>query len=233
MLVVLAAATAAIPAAADERPPEPSGGARGAPTTAQERSSEAQAKTQATPSAHATPPLRFAIDDVDPGLEVRVVPRSERVSQGTGVASCTQDCELKLQKGAYTLIAIRGDEQNTQEVDLTSSQVLRVGKMDGVARTMGTAMGITGIVVGALGAFVTVAMIAAPPPAPDGDEDTQAKMGVFFLGLGGLVVGTGLAIGGFAIAASNHAPSIDLRPMPMSRPPAGAAGANISLSRQF
>jgi hypothetical protein len=37
------------------------------------------------------------------------------------------------------LIAIRADEQNTQEVELTSSQVLRVGKMDGVARTMGTA----------------------------------------------------------------------------------------------
>jgi hypothetical protein len=177
--------------------------------------------------------VRFAIDELDPGLEVRVVPRSERVPEATGVASCTQDCELKLQKGTYTLIAIRGDEHNTQEVELTSSQVLRVGKMDGVARTMGTAMGITGIIVGALGAFVAVAVLAKPPPPPDSDEVSPGRAGVFWMGIAGVAAGTGLAIGGFSLAAANHAPSMDLRPMPFTRPPPGGAGAHISLSGKF
>jgi hypothetical protein len=214
-LLVLAAVTAAIPAAAQERSAEPP--------------EEAHAAT----SADVARPVRLAIHGLTPGAEVRVVPKSDRLPEGTGVASCTQDGELELQKGTYTLIAIRGAERNTQEVELTSSQVVRIGETHGVARTMGIAMGITGVILGALGGFVTVAILAAPAPPPDSDEDTQAKMGVFMLGLAGLAAGTGLAIGGFALAAANHAPSIDLRPMPLSRPPPGRAGANISLSGKF
>jgi hypothetical protein len=35
------------------------------------------------------------------------------------------------------------------------------------------------------------------------------------------------------LAAANHAPSMDLRPMPLTRPPPGGAGAHISLSGKF
>jgi hypothetical protein len=177
--------------------------------------------------------VRFAIEGLDPGIEVRVVSKSERVPEGARAATCTQDCELKLQEGMYTLVATRGDEQRTEEVELTSSQVLRVGKLDGVARTAGTVMGITGIILGALGAFVTVAVLAAPPYPSGSDEQSPGRAGVFMVGLAGLAAGTGLAIGGFSLAAANHAPSMDLRPMPFTRPPPGGAGAHISLSGKF
>jgi hypothetical protein len=76
VLVVLVAATAALPAAAEEGP------------------SEAKAKAHAAPSTDETRQVRFAVDELDPGLEVRVVPRAQHVPEGAGVASCTQDCEL-------------------------------------------------------------------------------------------------------------------------------------------
>jgi hypothetical protein len=177
--------------------------------------------------------VRFAIDGLDPGVEVRVVSRSERAPEGTRAASCTQDCELKLQKGAYTLVASRGDEQRTKEVELTSSQILKVGEWDGAVRTMGTVMGITGIVIGAIGAFVTVGVLATPSPGPGDDEAAPGRAGVFMMGLAGLAAGTGLAVGGFSLAAENRAPSMDLQRMPMTRPPAGGAGAGVSLSGKF
>ncbi|HMJ13376.1 MAG TPA: hypothetical protein VK524_18285 [Polyangiaceae bacterium] len=175
----------------------------------------------------------MAIDGLSPGLQVRVVPRSEGVPERVATASCTEDCELKLQKGAYTLIASRGDEHRTKEVELTSPQMLRVGKWDGVARTTGTVMGITGIIMGAIGALITVAYVAAPPLAPGEEDLGNNRALVLWAGIGSLAVGTGLTIGGFSLAAGNRAPSMGLFPMPTTRPPAGGAGAGLSLSRTF
>ncbi|HMI86598.1 MAG TPA: hypothetical protein VK550_21040 [Polyangiaceae bacterium] len=177
--------------------------------------------------------MRFAIDGLRPGLQVRVVPRSERAPEGVSPTSCTQDCELKLQKGAYTLIASRGDDHRTKDVELTSSQMLRVGKLDGVARAAGTVMGITGIIVGAIGAFITVAYVASPPLGPDDEDLGNSRAVVLWAGIAGLAVGTGLTIGGFSLAAGNRAPSMSLFPMPTTRPPAAGAGAAISLTGKF
>jgi hypothetical protein len=215
-LLLLAAATAAIPAAAQERTPELRGEAQG------------------TPSAGATRPVRLAIDGLTPGLQVRVEPRSERVPEGAAKAAvCAEDCELELQKGTYTLIASRGDEHRTKEVELTSSQLLRVGQWDGVARTTGIVMGITGLIVGAIGAFITVGSFVAPSPGPDDEDLDNTGTKVLFAGMAGLAAGTGLAIGGFSLAAGNRAPSMDLERMPTSRPPAPGAGAGISLGGKF
>jgi hypothetical protein len=214
-LLALAAATIAIPAAAQERPREP------------------PAEAQRTPSADATRPVRFAIQGLTPGLQVCVVPQPERAPEIASSASCTEDCVLKLQKGAYTLIASRGDDQRTKDVELRSSQVLILGRSDGISRTFGTVMGITGIVVGALGAFVAGAVLAAPAYAPEDDEAPPGRAGVFGMGLLGLAAGTGLAIVGFSFAAANRAPSMDLEQMAKARPPASGAVAGISLSGKF
>jgi hypothetical protein len=175
--------------------------------------------------------VRLAIDGLSPGSEVRVVAKSEQVPERTEAASCSQDCELKLPKGTYMLIASRGDEHRTREVELTSSQVLTVGLWDGGARTAGTVLGITGVIVGAIGAFLSVAALAAPAYPPGSDEASPGRGGVFAMGLLGVAAGTGIAFAGFSLAAANRAPSMDLERMPMSRTP--AAGANISLSGKF
>ena len=231
--LVLAAATAAIPAAAQERAPEPPGEAQAAPPGSQQRPSEPPAEAQGTPLTDATRQVRLAIDGLSPGLQVRVVSRSEHAPEGARAASCTQDCELELPKGAYTLIASRGDEHRTKEVELTSPQVLRAGKLDGVARTAGTVMGITGIIVGASGAVITVASFVRPSPGPDDEDLDNSGAVVAVAGVAGFAGGIGLAIGGFSLAAGNRAPSMSLFPMPTTRPPAGGAGTGISLTRKF
>jgi hypothetical protein len=224
----------AIPAAAQDRPPEPRGEAQGAPFVAQQRVSEPPAEAQATPSAGATHPVKFAIDGLSPGLQVRIVPGSERGPDGAAKPTvCTEDCELELQKGTYTLIASRGDEHRTKEIALTSSQILKVGQWDGVARTTGIVMGITGILVGAVGAFITVGSYLTPSPGPDDEDLDNTGTVVALAGMAGLAVGTGLAIGGFSLAAANRAPSMDLERMPTTRLPAPGAGAGISLSGKF
>jgi hypothetical protein len=214
-LLALAAATIAIPAAAQDRPTEP------------------PAQAQGTPSADATRPVSFAIQGLSSGSQVRVVPKPERAPEGASSASCTEDCVLKLQKGSYTLIASRADDHRTKDVEITSSQVLILGRSDGISRTFGTAMGITGIVVGALGAFVMGAVIAAPAYPPESDEAPPGRGGVFGMGVLGLAAGTGLAILGFSFAAANRAPSMDLEQMAKARPPASGAVAGISLSGKF
>jgi hypothetical protein len=212
-LLVLAAATAAIPAAAEEQPAGPRGEAR-----------------SARPAI--TDPVRLAIGGLKSGQQVRVVWRPERVSEWAVAASCTEDCELKLKKGAYTLIASRGDDHRSKQVELTSSQILKMGQWDGGIRAFGTVMGITGIVVGAMGAFITVASIVSPSPGPDDEDLDNSGTLVALLGVAGLAAGTGLMIGGFSLAAKNRAPSMDLERMPTTHPPAGGA-AGISLSGKF
>jgi hypothetical protein len=88
--------------------------------------------------------VKLAIDGLAPGLQVRVVPRSERLPEGARAAACTEDCELELPKGTYTLVASRGDDHRTEEIELTSPQLLRVGQWDGKIRTTGIAMGLPG-----------------------------------------------------------------------------------------
>ena len=209
-LIVLSAMTAAVPALAEERPAEPPAG------------------THDAPSAQATPPLRLAFDGISPGSEVRVVSKSEGAP---ATASCSQDCELKLQKGEYTVIAIRGEYQRTKEVDLSSSQVVKVGAWDGAVRTTGTVVGITGVVVGALGVLATVAMYMRRPDPPDSDP-APGHTAAGALPVVGMILGSVLAFGGFSLAASNRAPSMDLQRMPTTYPPP-STGAGISLGGKF
>jgi hypothetical protein len=177
--------------------------------------------------------VSFAIQGLSAGLQVRVVPKPERAPQSASPASCTEDCVLELQKGSYTVIASRGDDHREKDVELRSSQVLILGRSDGTSRTFGTVMGITGIVVGALGAFVAGAILAAPADPPDSDEAPPGRGGVFGMGVLGLAAGTGLAILGFSFAAANRAPSMDLEQMAKAPPPARGAVAGISLSGKF
>jgi hypothetical protein len=214
-LLVFAMTTAAIPATAQERPPEP------------------PAEAQRTPSTNASRPVRFAIQGLSSGLQVRVVPKPEGAPESASTASCAEDCVLKLLKGSYTLIASRGDDHRTKEVELTSSQVLILGRSDGISRTFGTVIGITGLVVGALGAFVAGAVLAAPADPPGSDEAPPGRGGVFAMGILGLAAGTGLAVVGFSFAAANRAPSMDLEQMAKARPPASGAVGGISLSGKF
>jgi hypothetical protein len=95
-------------------------------------------------------------------------------------------------------------------------------------------LGITGIVIGALGGFMTVASVASSDAAgPDSStDDGAARAGIFFLGLVGLFGGSGLALGGFSLAANNRSPSMDLQPMP-SMAPSPAARAGISFGGKF
>jgi hypothetical protein len=75
--------------------------------------------------------------------------------------------------------------------------------------------------------------LATPPPGPE-DEDLDNSGAIIGLaGVAGLVGGTGLAIGGFSLAAANRAPSMELQRMPTTRPPPRGAGAGISLGGKF
>jgi hypothetical protein len=220
-LIVLATTATAIPAGAEEQTPVPA----------------AEPPAAAAPAHLAKPlrPVRLAIDGIPDGVQVRVVTRTEDDTEaGRDAATCTQDCELSLPKGSYTLVASRGAEQRAKEVDLTSSQVATVGRWDHAGRTMGTVLGVTGIVVGALGALITGAFLAEPAPPPGGDEDTEAKMTVLWLGILGLAGGTGMAIGGFSMVSSNRAPSLEVDRMPASRPsPPPSAATGLSLGGKF
>jgi hypothetical protein len=214
-LLILAAATVAFPAPAQERPTEPA------------------AQSQSTPSAKAPRPVRFAVQGLSSGLQVRVVPKPERAPEGASTASCAEDCILELQKGSYTVIASRGDDHRAKDVELRSSQVLMLGKSDGISRTVGTVMGITGIVVGALGALVAGAVLAAPDYPPESDEAPPGRGGVFAMGVLGIAAGTGLAVLGFSFAAANRAPSMDLEQMAKARLPARGPVAGVSVGGTF
>jgi hypothetical protein len=204
------------------------------PAAAQQPSSEPAAQAQGTSRTVATRPLRLAIKGLTPGSEVRVVSRSvETPGASQPAASCSQDCELELQKGEYTLIASRGDDQRTKEVELTSSQILKVGEWDGRVRTFGTILGITGIVVGTLSTLVTVAMAMSSGGSAGGDASTDSTPGILLIAPAGIVVGLGLTIGGFSLAAANRAPSMGLDRMPMTYPPPGSPAACLSWSGQF
>jgi hypothetical protein len=129
------------------------------------------------------------------------------------------------------LIASRGDDRRTKEVELTSSQILKVGEWDGAVRTMGTVMAIAGIIVGAMGAYITVGYFAAP--SGRGEELDASRTMLLFAGFAGLGAGAGLTLGGFSLTAANRAPSMDLHRMPSTHPPARATDAHISLSGKF
>jgi hypothetical protein len=220
-LILFATTAIALPAAAEEQTPVPA--------------VEAKAAAAPPPLAKTLTPVRLAIDGIPDGVQVRVVTRPEDDTQaGQDAAACTHDCELNLPKGSYTLVASRGAEQRTKEVDLTSSQVATVGRWDHAGRTMGTVLVVTGIAAGALGALITGAFVAEPAPPPGGDEDTAAKMTVLWLGVLGLAGGTGMVIGGFSMVSSNRAPSLEIDRMPSSRlspPPSAATG--LSLGGRF
>jgi hypothetical protein len=216
-LVMLAAITAAIPAAAQERAPEPPVPSPGA-----------------KPAEASAPPVNLVIQGVGNGLQVRVLSKDERpAAEGPSANSCNQDCELKLPTGTYTLVASQGERQNTQDIALSAPLRLTVSEPNAALRYTGLTLGIAGILIAAVGTFVTVGILVGPTHHPGDDEDTAARMGAFYGGLAAAAVGTGLIIGGFSLHAANRVPSMEVDRMAPTGPPRAPTGASLSLRGSF
>src|SRR5262245_24250531 len=111
VLVLSSAVAWATPALA-EQAPEPES----------EQEGEKRAKAS-EPSAN------LAIHGISDGLQVRVLSREDGpTTDGDGVASCTQDCELKLPAGPYRLVTTQGAQQTTKDVDLDEPLRLTVSE---------------------------------------------------------------------------------------------------------
>jgi hypothetical protein len=216
LLVMLAAVTAAIPAAAEEQTPEP-------PLLSQ----------GAKPAEASAPPVNLVIHGLSNGLQVRVLSNERLAAESASATACIQDCELKLPTGAYTLVASQGERQRTQDIALSAPLLLTVSEPNGALRDVGTVLGIAGIVIAAVGTFVTVGSLLAPSYQPGDDEVAGGRIAVFYGGLAGVAVGSGLIAGGFSLHAANLAPSMEVDRMATTGQPRGPTGASVSLRGSF
>ena len=218
-LVLLAAVTWAIPAAAQERRPDP-----------------ALESRDARPAEASAPWARLVIQGAANDLEVRVLPKDARLAAEGAQLACSRDCELKLRTGPYTLIASQGERLSMQGIELTDPLRLKVREPNAALSTVGTILGITGIAIASLGAFVTVASLVAQPRGGGPDaygEDTSARMGVMLLGIVGLAAGTGLGFGGFSLAAANRVPSMEVERLTAVGQSRGLARVGASFTGRF
>jgi len=219
VLVLLGTVTGAIPAAAQERRPE-------APLESQD----------AKPAEASAPSTSLVIHGVNDGLEVRVLSKDPRLASDGAQLACSQDCELKLRTGAYTLIASQGERLSTRGIELTDPLRLKVREPNAALSTLGTILGITGIAMASLGAFVTVASLGADNGGGGADsygEDSSARMQVLLLGILGLAAGSGLGFGGFSLAAANRVPSMEVERLPPAGPSPGLARVGASFIGRF
>jgi hypothetical protein len=217
VLVTLAALSAVFPAAAEEQTTEPSPASRGAKTT--------------DPSAS---PVNVVVEGVTDGVHVRVLSKDEGDAAKAQARYCTQDCELKLPTGSYTLIASRGEQQRSQDINLTAPLRLTVNEPNATLRDLGTVLGITGIVLASLGTFVTVAALTTSQSAgPNSSSDNGGLGAVMIGGFGIAAAGAGLIAGGFSLAAANRAPSIEVDPLSTPRLQRAPSGAVLSFTGRF
>ena len=197
ILITLAAVSAALPAAAQERPSEP-------PRESQERAPEPQLESRDVKKAdEPAPSVNLKIKGVRDGLQIRVLSKEEgSATQGPGTTSCNQDCELKLPAGSYTLIAIQPEPQEAQAKDLRVPDQVTTNEPDAARHKLGTVLGFGGILALAMGSYMTIGALAAR----DGTngEFPSGLNGFFYAGLAGIGVGAGLTIGGFSLAAANR-----------------------------
>ena len=216
LLAMLAAVTAAIPAAAEGQAPE-------------SRLPPQGAKPAETP----VPSVNLVIQGVSNGLQVRVLSNERLAVEGASATACTQDCELKLPTGAYTLVASQGERERTQDIALTAPLRLTVSEPNAALRHVGTVVGVAGIVIAAVGTFVTVGSLVAPSYQPGDDEVAGGRIAVFYGGLAAVAVGSGLIVGGFSLHAANTLPSMEVDRMVTPRQPRGPTGAGVSLRGTF
>ena len=214
MLTMLAGIAVTLPAAAQERAPEPP-------------LKSLDAKTPEEPA----PTVSLKIKGVGNGLQIRVQSKEEGpATQSPEAASCSQDCELKLPAGSYTLIATQGAPQETPGADVAAPPRLTMSDTDGSRHRLGTTLGIGGVVAAAMGSYLAIGALVARDGAsgafPSGLND------FFYAGLAGIGIGTGLMIGGFSLAAANPAPSTGVDRLPPA-PRRGATDMGVSLSGTF
>src|SRR6185503_16610039 len=115
VLTMLAAVTVTLPAAAQERAPEPA-----------LKSRDAKA---AEPSAPA-PAVDLKIEGIRNGLQIRVQPKEEGRAPEGATTSCKEDCELKLPAGSYTLIASQIEQAEVPGVELRAPPRLTMSEPD-------------------------------------------------------------------------------------------------------
>jgi len=183
------------------------------------------------PAEETVPSANLAIHGISDGLQVRVLLKEEgRAVEGEGVASCTRDCELKLPVGPYRLVTSQGENHTTKDVDLDTGLSLKVSEPSSGLNSLGVGLGISGIVVAALGSLVAVYALAAPAQA---ENLSGARNTVLYSGLAGAAAGSGLIVGGFSLAAENRAPSLELDRSPRLERLQRPAATGISFTKTF
>jgi hypothetical protein len=226
ILTTLAAASAAFPAAAQERAHEP-------PLESQERAPEPQLESRDKKAAdEPAPSVNLKIKGLRDGLQIRVLSKEEGpATQGISTTSCNQDCELKLPAGSYTLIATQAEPQETQGTDLREPDHLTMNESDAARHRLGTMLGFGGILAAAVGSYMTIGALSVR----DGTrgEFPSGLNGFFFAGIAGIGVGAGLMIGGFSLAAANRPTAVSVDRMPSVVQRRGPTEMGVSLSGTF
>ena len=213
VFVLLAAVASATPALAQEAPD---------PELEQEGEKRAKGSVPAT---------NLAIQGISDGLHVRVLSREDGPAMdGEGIASCTQDCELKLPAGPYRLVTSQGELQTTKDVELDAPLRLTVSEPSTTLHGLGVGLGIAGIVVASLGSLVAVSAVAT---RGEGEELSGARNNILLSGLAGAAGGAGLIVGGFSLAAENRAPSLEVDRSPRLERLQRPAATGISLGATF
>jgi hypothetical protein len=216
ILTMLAASAVTLPAAAQEREAEPPLKSRDAKT-----------------AEAAAPTVDLKIEGVRNGLQIRVLPKDERLTpEGPKSTSCKEDCELKLPAGSYTLIATQVERQETPGADLAAQPEVTMSEPDAGAsrRRLGHALGASGVVATVIGSYLVIAALVARPTTHG--EFLTGLDEYFYGGLAGIGVGTGLMIGGFSLAAANRATplAVDRMPTVVQRRP---TDVGVSLTTTF
>jgi hypothetical protein len=213
-LTVLAAVTATLPAAAQERVPDPPLKSRDAKT-----------------AEAAAPAVDLKIEGVRNGLQIRILPKDDGLAPQSGTnASCKEDCELKLPAGSYTLIATQVEPQEAPVADVEAEPDVTTSPPNASLRRLGYDLGAGGVVAAVIGTYLVVATLVARPTTHG--EFLTGRTEYFYAGLAGIDVGAGLMIGGFSLAAANRAtPAMDRIP-PISQRP-GLTEMGVSLTGAF
>ena len=212
---MLAAATATFPAAAQEQASEPPLKSRDAKT-----------------AAPAAPTVDLKIEGVRNGLQIRVLPKAEGPApDGEKGTSCKEDCELKLPAGSYTLIATQVEEEETPDVDADAPSRLTISESEAGRHRLGSALGVGGIVAAAMGTYLVIGGLMASDGAPAASPSGLNEL--FFVGVAGIAVGSGLMIGGFSLAAANRATPVAVDRMPAVAQRRGPTEMGVSLTGTF
>jgi hypothetical protein len=148
----------------------------------------------------------------EPGLTIGIRLRGD----ASLAKACPESCRLTLAPGTYRVTVSRAGESWSRSIWIDQSQRLILTPPDEGSRDLGTALAISGGVIGGVGSILFVyGAMRVMPCAFEGDEGDRNGScpgpTLLLVGLGGMATGVALGIPALVLLIKSGRPSVDFQ----------------------